>query len=391
MTKPAAFQLRRLVFPVFLPSLLISIAEGAMFPVVPAAAERLGTDIPTAGLLAGLFMLGTLVADLPAAQLVFRFGERATMIGTAWITALGIALAYFSDTVFALGAANLIAGASAAVFGLARQGFMAHNVPATHRARSFALLGGMFRGGGFIGPALASYLIWQFDIRTVFLGAVIFCVATAVVLMIAGAAGFEDDRPEPSTSVWSVAKAERHKLFTLGTASAILASVRTIRAIGLPLWALAIHLSPVDTTLYLAIAGAVDFALFYSSGQIMDRYGRRASAVPTLIATGITLLFVFAAQDGTGFLILAIAMALANGIGSGVIMVLGADLAPPKSRNEFLASYRMVVDAAMAGSAPLLSLLVAVFGLTGAMSGFGLLSFFGAWLMYRYIPRFERH
>jgi hypothetical protein len=31
------------------------------------------------------------------------------------------------------------------------------------------------------------------------------------------------------------------------------------------------------------------------------------------------------------------------------------------------------------------------FGLAGAMSSFGLLALFGGWLMFRYIPRFERH
>ena len=391
MTGKATFRIKQLVLPVFLPSLLFATGEGAIIPIIPAAAERLGADIPTAGLLAGMLMLGTLLADIPASQLVFRLGERKAMIVVAFVAAAGISLAYFSNTLIALGSAAFIAGACASVFGLARHGYMAHNVPQSHRARSLAMLGGMFRGGSFFGPAIASAVIWMLDLKSVFVVGVAFCILAALALLISRAAGFEDDKPAPSTGVWNVAKAQRHKLLTLGTASAILAAVRTIRSIGLPLWALSIHLHPGETTLYIALGGALDFALFYSSGQVMDRFGRRAAAVPTLVATGITYLFVFAAQDGTGFLILVLAIALANGIGSGVIMVLGADLAPPESRNEFLASYRMMVDAAMAGSAPVLSLLTAIFGLAGAMSGFGLLAFFGGWLMYRYIPRFERH
>ena len=72
-------------------------------------------------------------------------------------------------------------------------------------------------------------------------------------------------------------------------------------------------------------------------------------------------------------------------------MVIGADLAPPHARNEFLASFRMFNDAAQAGTGPVLSLLTATLGLMGAFSGFGLLAFFGAWLMFKYIPKFERH
>mgnify|MGYP000402635487 CR=1 FL=1 len=391
MAGDKTFRIGQLVLPVFLPSLLFATGEGALIPIIPAAAERLGADIPTAGLLAGLFMLGTLLADIPASQMVFRFGEHRSMVMVSFIAAGGIALAYFSETTVALGTATFIAGATASVFGLARHGYMAHNVPQTHRARSLAVLGGMFRGGGFFGPALASLAIWILDLRAVFLVAVLFCIMAGVTLIFAKSAGFSDDKPEPTNGVWEVAKAERHKLITLGSASAILASVRTIRTIGIPLWGLTIHLHPGDIALYIAIAGALDFALFYSSGQVMDRFGRRAAAVPTMLATGITYLFTFIAQDGSGFLVLVLAIALANGIGSGVIMVLGADLAPPESRNEFLTSYRMMVDAAMAGSAPLFSLLIAVVGVAGAMTGFGLLSIFGGWLMYRYIPRFERH
>ncbi len=390
MTKAAPFRIADLVLPVFVPSLLFATGEGAFIPIIPALASQLGASIPTAGLLAGLFMLGTLLADLPAAQLVFRLGERKSMIATAIAASAAISLAYFVNSLFALGAATLIAGACASVFGLARHGYMAHNVPISHRARSLSTLGGMFRGGGFLGPALASVVIWTFNLRSVLVVAVIFCLLSAVVLIVMRGAGFEDDKPAPSVGVWGVAKAERHKLLTLGSASAILAAVRTVRSIGLPLWALSIHLHPGTTTLFIAIAGGLDFALFYTSGQVMDRFGRRAAAVPTLIASGLVNLLVFTAHDATGFLLICLGLALANGIGSGVIMVIGADLAPVHARNEFLASYRMVIDAAQAGAGPVLSLLTVVVGLAGAMSGFGLLAFFGGWLMYRYIPRFER-
>jgi len=81
-------------------------------------------------------------------------------------------------------------------------------------------------------------------------------------------------------------------------------------------------------------------------------------------------------------------MSLANGLGSGVIMVLGADLAPKDARSEFLASYRLLVDFGDAAAPGILSGLVAVIGLTGAMAGFGFLGFIGAGLMYRYIPKY---
>ncbi|MFM1973989.1 MAG: hypothetical protein RLZZ345_1073, partial [Actinomycetota bacterium] len=52
--------------PVFVPSVLMSIAEYSLLPVIPASASLLGADLATAGLIAGLLMVGILVADLPA-------------------------------------------------------------------------------------------------------------------------------------------------------------------------------------------------------------------------------------------------------------------------------------------------------------------------------------
>jgi predicted MFS family arabinose efflux permease len=93
------------------------------------------------------------------------------------------------------------------------------------------------------------------------------------------------------------------------------------------------------------------------------------------------------AVDANTFLLLALLMSLANGIGSGVIMVLGADLAPKDKRNEFLAAYRLLVDLGDASAPPLLAAIIGLgFGLTAAMGAFGFLGFLGAGLMFKYIP-----
>jgi hypothetical protein len=81
-------------------------------------------------------------------------------------------------------------------------------------------------------------------------------------------------------------------------------------------------------------------------------------------------------------------MSLANGLGSGVIMVLGADMAPKDARNEFLASYRLLVDFGDAAAPNLLSALIIPLSLAGAMACFGGLGLLGAGLMFRYIPRY---
>ena len=380
------FAKRKLILPVFLPSFLFSTAEYGILPSIPASAENMGANLATAGAIAGALMIGRLCAEIPAAKIVDSVGERAAMILASLVGSVGILLSLFAMNLFMLSAGVFVVGAAAAVFGLARLGWMTEHVPLEFRARSLSVLGGMFRAGSFAGPVIGAWIITQYSVTEVFYLPLVLCGITALILLVTKGEKDVINSASSLTETYRVAKREWKKLATLGSASAILSALRGTRMVGLPLIALALHLPTEQASLFIGIAGALDFALFYLSGQIMDRFGRSFAAVPTLVGLGITHLLVGIAVDANTFLILALAMSLANGIGSGVIMVLGADLAPKDKRNEFLASYRLLVDVGDAGAPPILAVLVFYFPLTIAMGAFGFLGFLGAAIMYKYIP-----
>lgn len=387
-TPQKPYEIKKLIVPVYLPSLLFSTGEAGLIPIIPASAQALGADLPTAGLIAGLVMIGTLIADLPAAKLVDYLGERRSMIAAAATASVGILFSVFATNIFMLGLGILIIGMTVSVFALARHSYIAEHVPFSHRARALAILGGMFRGGNFLGPLIGAGIITIFGIQSIYWLAVVFCGMAGLLLLATKPESMLNTPSHSKGGTWRVAKAEKSKLLTIGVASAILGAVRTTRIIGLPLWALYIGLDPALAALYIGIAGALDFALFYTSGQVMDRFGRRFAAVPTLIGMGVTHMLVGFALDGSMFLTVALLMSLANGVGSGVVLVLGADLAPPEARNEFLASYRLLIDAGVAASAPVLSGLTILIGLGAGMSVMGGLALGGAWIMWRYLPKF---
>lgn len=383
------FKIKSLVYPVFLPSFLFAIGEAALIPVIPATAEGFGADLATAGFIAGLGMLGTLFADIPAAKIVNYFGERKAMIYAAAVAATGILLAVFATNMVMLALGILITGGCHAIFGLARHGFIAEVVPIEKRGRSLAILGGTFRAGGFVGPLLGALVITAAGVSAVYWLPVIFSVLAGLVLLTTKRESLADTPPNQGHSIFFIAKRESHKLRTLGLAASTLAIARTARTIGLPLWALYINL-PVETAaLYIGLAGALDFALFYTSGQVVDRFGRRWAAMPTLTGMALSLFALTFAQDATGFLLVALALSLSNALGSGLVMVIGADLAPKDARNEFLASYRLMIDGGVAMTAPALSLMTVLFGLPIAIAGFGVISLAGAFGMWRYIPKYE--
>lgn len=384
-----SFQIKSLVYPVFLPSFLFSVGEAGLIPVIPASAEALGADIATAGIIAGLGMLGTLFADIPAVKFVNFFGERKAMILASAAAAVGILFAVFATSIWMLSIGIFLTGACHAVFGLARHGFIAEAVPVAKRGRALAVLGGTFRAGGFVGPLLGAAVIAIWGLSSVYWLPVVFSVLAGLVLLTTKPGALADTPPNNGHSIFFIAKREGHKLRTLGLAATTLAIARTARTIGLPLWALYIHLPVQTAALYIGIAGALDFALFYSSGQLVDRFGRRWAAMPTLAGMALSLFALTLAQDSTGFLIVAIALSLSNALGSGLVMVIGADLAPKDARNEFLAFYRLMIDGGVALTAPAISLMTLVFGLPLAIAGVGVITICGAIGMWRHIPRFE--
>ena len=390
MSKPAVnYQIKSLIVPVFLPSLLFSIGENSMIPLIPASAKAMGADLPTAGLIAGLVMAGTLVADLPAGKLVDRIGERTSMIYSAAAGALGILLSVFAVNLYMLGAGILILGAASAVFALARHSFMTEHIPLSHRARSVSILGGMFRGGSFFGPLLGALAVHLGGPGAVYWVAVVVCSSAALLLLTTRPDAILDTPVVVPGRTLEIAKREWKKLATVGVGVSVIAILRTSRQIGLPLWALSIGIAPAESTFYIGIANALDFALFYASGAIMDRYGRRWAAVPTAVGLSVAHILVALSFNSPTFLAIAIVMALVNGVGSGVILVLGSDLAPTDARNEFLASYRLLTDAAVAGGPVALAALAQLITLGPAMATFGWLGFGGAYLLWKFIPRYS--
>jgi MFS family permease len=380
------FKLRSLILSVYLPTALFSIGEGAIVPILPAAAERLGASLPVAGLIAGLLMAGVLLGDLPAGIVVARIGERKAMIYAATFSALGISTSIVAPTLSLLGIGVLLVGLGHSVFGLARQVFIAQHIPYSHRARALSVIGGTFRMGSFFGPLLASLVISLYGIASVFIVSMTLWASAALVLIFT--------KEEVSTHTVSslkrtaqIAGREKNKLLTVGVVGMIVVVMRTARNLGLPLLAISIHLPPEKMALYIGIAGAVDLSLFFLSGQVMDKYGRRWAAIPTLVGMALTNLLFFIVTDAPMFLIVAIILSIANAFSAGLVLVLGADAAPEDARSEFLSSFRLLVDAGATATSPLLSTLIVVTGaLAPSMAFFSALGLIGTWLAVRHLP-----
>src|SRR6478752_438064 len=84
------FSMRSVALAAYLPTLLFSIGEGSIIPLIPQVASSLGATLAVAGLITSMLMLGELIGDIPSGWVVSRVGERPAMIGGAVIAMLAI-------------------------------------------------------------------------------------------------------------------------------------------------------------------------------------------------------------------------------------------------------------------------------------------------------------
>lgn len=380
------FRKRSLAAPIYLPSLLITGAEGALLPILPVTAVGYGLSLAEAGVVAAVLMIGTLLFEVPASKLTNRIGERNTMVLGAGLGVVAGVLAFLNLGYATLLIAALVFGAGHAYFGLARHSILTDLVPIEHRPKSMSLIGGMLRGGMTLGPIISAGFIALYGVQSGYLVVSALCLLAGALMLSSSGQKLKAPPSGLNGNVWHVAKKHSKELITLGVASSIINAGRTIRMVGLPLLAIQLALDPAETSFIFGITGLVDFALFYLSGIVMDKYGKFWASVPTLLGLGFVYLFSFMVIDLTSFWIMAGLTALANAMSAGINMILGADMAPSGSRSEFLAAFRILTSGGVAVAPAMISSLTALIGLSGALAATGLLNFVGAYLFWKYLP-----
>jgi hypothetical protein len=134
--------------------------------------------------------------------------------------------------------------------------------------------------------------------------------------------------------VVDVLRRHRRVLATLGSAVVVVGAVRGMRTSVLPLWSEQAGLDASQTSLVFGLAGLVDLLLFYPAGRVMDAHGRTWVAVPVVATVAVGLLLLPLATGFGTVLAVAVLMAVGNGMGAGVVMTLGADVAPAEGRSQ---------------------------------------------------------
>lgn len=380
--------LRDLGLSVYVPTFLFAVGQGAVIPIVGLAAKDLGASIAIAGLVVTLRGIGVLAFDVPAGWLVSRFGERLAMAFGTLLVIGALAGSALSPHWAVLALCTFIMGCGWSVWLLARLAYVSDVMPAHLRGRALSTLGGMNRVGNFVGPFLFAGLAVFGGITVAYVIHIVTALCAWLLLLVL-VKDADDSKGLPQhehVNFAAVVREHSHVFLTAGIAATTIQTLRATRQLILPLWADHIGLDASAVGLVFGISMAMEMTLFYPAGSAMDRWGRKSVALPCL---GIMSIGMLALPLTGGFLaitIVGLLIGFGNGLGSGIVMTLGADFSPDVGRAQFLGAWRVCGDIGTAGGPLVASAAIFAISLAGASLMMGAIGIVGLGIMVLRMP-----
>jgi MFS family permease len=134
------------------------------------------------------------------------------------------------------------------------------------------------------------------------------------------------------------------KLFVIGTFCCFLAFVRSARGLVIPLVAINIGLSNTQVGLVTSIAFGINTLFCAVGGYVIDNYGRKVAGTIAILVMALGFLPLPFILNIWGLVLTSIFAGIGNSFGSGLVLTMGADIAPDQNRSEFLGIFRFAVN-----------------------------------------------
>lgn len=380
---------RKVVLSIWLPAACMSIGGGIVLPVLPLYALSFDSSYSLVGLVLAARGLGNLAFDVPSGMVVRRLGIRRSMLlGGVIMVACSLAMVWVRSLTEAV-LVQLLLGVAMALWNIARHIYVTETVEIGRRGRTNSALGGIGRIAGFVGPATGGVLAEVLSLTAPFVvhAGLIFLGLVAAMRWVDAESSAGATSIETHQSVWQVLKEHWRVLVSAGSGQLCAQTVRQARNAVVPLYAAEVlGLDASSVGLIISLSYATDMLMFYPAGLLMDRRGRKWAYVPSFILQSTAMAFVPLTASFWSLAAVTMVVGLGNGLGSGTMLTLGADLAPDRGRGEFLGMWRFIGDGGSAAGPMIVGHVAQVAGLHLAplvIAGIGLL---GAGLLGGLVP-----
>ena len=386
--------------PIYIPAFLLATGGGIVSPTLSIYVKSFKLSYTLTMLVLAVGVLG----NIPAGFFVERLGRKLSMLlGLAMIGVSTIGMGIAGNFAQLIGA-QLLAGIGNAFWMLSRHAYMTDVIPIAQRGRAIALFGGVNRMGTFAGQFGAIFL--GTNLRLPF-----FVYAGIVLLNLVLCFFFIPHMPttlsQPNAErvpyfqrLRAVFVQHRRILATAGLGQVCVQTLRRGAHLIIPLYGdEVVGLTTQEVRWTVMISSAVDMSMFPIAGFMMDRFGRRYATVPgvCIFATGMVLMPF--TRTLAWLLAVAIFMRIGNGIASGTMMTLGADLAPQEperrppssemplsTKGEFLGLWRLTGDFGGAAGPVVVGNVADLLGLNYAGYVLGGLGYLAVGIFLRLVP-----
>lgn len=295
------------------------------------------------------------------------------IVGSGLVTVCTLALVW-SDQFPGLVGLRFLSGIGTALWALSRHAYIARAAPISQRGKALSMFGGINRLGIFAGPAIGGFLTDFAGINVTFAVSGLLAGA-AMVMSILFLRGMEPPTGKFGTKArWRLVgqgmRSHAAEMSAAATAQTLGQMIRAGRLLIIPLWGAHLGLDAAQIGTVVTVGAVIDVSLFVPAGWLMDRFGRKVAAVPSFSLMAIGIGLIPFTHDFLTLMLASMVIGLGNGLGAGLMMTLGADLAPPGATGEFLGIWRLIGDMGAVFGPLAVGLVAASVGLAG-----------GAWVL----------
>jgi MFS family permease len=377
----SAQQLLTLYFPAFVFALGYSIAT----PAIPVLAKSFDTGFAIASLVIVVHALGALAATVPSGFLVDHLGRRPILLGGPFLMAVSSWLTAVAQSFPELLVYRFIGGAAMEMWRQARLAIIADVGRSRQRGRQMSGMAGIEGAGRLLGPAAGGFLAaWSIRVPFVVHGILaLLAILPSFFILRESAPGtlkMNDGGQEQLNTRAVLALMADRKYRGFFCAQFFASMTRGVLWGGtLLLYATYAYDVGAKGLGWLAtVSTVVGIPITFSSGFLMDRFGRKTTMVPGFILISLGLVFLASSAQWHWGLASFVAGFLwihgGQAITAGSMQVLGSDMAPASARGRFFGFWRLIGEIGGLISPALFGLIAERFAYSAAFTVFSFCS-----------------
>lgn len=345
---------RENVLSLYLPAITLGLGSGIASPALPVFAKSFDVTVGAASWVFTMYMVGGLVSTIPTGYLVDRIGRRKVLLSGPVLVALASFLTATAHSFPELLFYRFLGGFAQQMWMMARLAMITDVGENRERGRQITGMVGANSAGNLLGPAVGGLVATVWDVRLPF-------VLHGILSLLAIIPSFRSARETAPGRGTERTGADGGSVPEVGLLALLTVPVLVFFAAQFlgsttrgALFGGTVNLYPVyaygaDAAM-LGMLGTVTAALgipiTFTSGAIMDRFGRKANTVPGFLLLGAALAFTaftaYVDSPFAWFVVAYILFNIAQSVTSGNMQVIGSDIAPEQARGKFFGMWRLI-------------------------------------------------